>query len=146
MLFRSCDQSGRFDQVSHPAWVHDDLGPRQVREQSTGATGMIKVDVRQENVIDSLGTQTRLAQRSEQKWDCRRSAGIDEGRPAVMHNKVTGIESGAHILSIDRPDTVTNEGDPGDNRAGLRRPVEVVISHRPAEVQCGAFGTHSEGD
>jgi hypothetical protein len=71
--------------------VNDAAGIWQLLHQQAGSTGMIEVNMRQEDEVDVPNVDILLTQAVEKKRDAGVRAGIDKSTPATLHNKVTRI-------------------------------------------------------
>jgi hypothetical protein len=71
--------------------MHDTTRVRQALHQQSGATGMIEMNVRQENVINVTDIQVLLTQTVQQEGDAIVRAGINECTPAILDNEVTRV-------------------------------------------------------
>ena len=62
---------------------------------------MIKMNVRQENVIDVCNVEALLVQRINQQRNTVVCSGIDERGAAALNDQVAGILQGSLILCVD---------------------------------------------
>ena len=77
---------------------------RACRHQVTGAARVIQVNVGHEHIIHVVHRQSLLIQGRQQKWNRMTRPGIDERRPPVLNDQVTGIQVRPHVVGIDRAD------------------------------------------
>ena len=68
--------------------MHHQPGLRKFAHEMPGATGMIKVDVRQDDVIDSAGIEPQFLQGKASVGEGILAAGIDEGDTPVVNDQV----------------------------------------------------------
>jgi len=61
------DQPGRSDHMRDTARMDQQPGVRESAHHAAGAAGVVEVDVRQHDVIDALGAQTKLRQGSQRR-------------------------------------------------------------------------------
>ena len=84
---------------------HDGRGIRQRAHQRASATGVVEMDVREEQVVDGTGLETELRQCREYQRNGRVRAGVHDGRTSARDDDVGRIHLGAHVLGIDRRDS-----------------------------------------
>ena len=82
------DQLGRFGHVPCATWMHHQPGLRKFAHEMPGAAGMIKVDVCQDDVIDSAGIEPQFLQGKASVGEGILAAGIDEGDTPVVNDQV----------------------------------------------------------
>ena len=71
--------------------MYDAARVRQLLHQRAGASGVIEVNVGQEDVVDVLGLEVVLVECVEQQRHAEVGAGIDERGAALRDHQVTGI-------------------------------------------------------
>ena len=82
-------------------------------------TGVVEVDVRRDDPVHGLARETQRLQRAQQPRHREVGAGVDEGRPAVLHQQVGGVEALAVEAGVDDMDAVAQglqvgrQGHPG---------------------------------
>ena len=81
--------------------------------QKPCATGMVKVNMRQQDIVDLIASESFFFQSFEQIRYSVVGAGIHEGRPALIDQQMTGRETGSQIVRINRTDVMRKIADPG---------------------------------
>jgi hypothetical protein len=67
-----------------------------------GATRVVEMDVRQEQVIDLVAREAELVQRRQQRgcgWSRTR---VDESSASLVHHQVAGRKSRSHVSRVDQ--------------------------------------------
>lgn len=84
--------------------MHQDSRARQCRCQSPGATRMIEMHVRENDVVDGIDIQVRIGECGEQIRHRKMRAGIDESGMTFGHDEMARIEARTDILGVDGDD------------------------------------------
>jgi len=71
-----------------------------------GATGMIEMDVREEQPVDIPAIHAKFIESGEHRGNGVGGAAIDEGSPTRIDDEMDGIEEGHQIFGIDGMDAV----------------------------------------
>jgi hypothetical protein len=66
-----------------------------------GATGMIEVYVRQENIFNITNIEVLLFQAIQQEWHAEVCAGVNESGSAVFDNQVTCVKQRSNVVGIN---------------------------------------------
>lgn len=99
------NQFFRVHEMRRTARVHDDFRVRQFFQQGARATGVIKVNVRKQDVIDVLDRDILQLQRVQQRRHGMRGAGVNESGMAVAHDKMAGIKLRLDVAGVYRRDS-----------------------------------------
>ena len=87
----SGNKAFRIHHVRRAARVNDAAGIWQLLHQQAGSTGMIEVNMRQEDEVDVPDVEILLPQAVEKKRDAVVRPGIDKRAPATLYNEVTRV-------------------------------------------------------
>ena len=91
--------------------MDDGNGIGESFHQKPGTTCVIKVDMRQQDIIDLVATDSFFFKSRQQQRHGVVCAGIHESRPALVDHQMTGCETGPQIFRIYRADVVREIDD-----------------------------------
>ncbi len=86
-----------------------DLQRRMLTDEDTRGTGVVEVDVREEEVPDVGQLQTVPGEAILQGGDAGRRPAVEERRPIVRLQQVAGDDSLRLVVEVDRPRAHTND-------------------------------------
>ena len=107
------DQPGRFGHVPRAPRMHNEPCIRKFRHHAARATGMIEMNMGQDDVVDSAVIQPKPAQCGERVWQGIVAAGVNECNPAVLDHQMNRRQNRPHIAGIE-----------GNNSVAVISPVE----------------------
>jgi len=97
----SFDQLCRINHVRCAARVQHSFRVWQMSHELPGATGVIEVYVRQENVVNITNIEVLLFEAIQQKWHAEVCAGVNESSSAAFDNQVTCIKQRSNVVGIN---------------------------------------------
>ena len=107
---RTGDEFLRVGHVRCAARVQHATRVRQRLHQQASASGVIEMDVGQEDVVDVAAIEIVLLQRVEQVRHAVVGAGVDEGRAAVGDHQVAGVCGRSQVQGVDGDNAVACVG------------------------------------
>ena len=136
------DQSCRVCHVQSTARMNNTAGIRQRLHKKSRATGMVEVNVREEDEIDVLSNQIALPQSIDQERHAVIRSSINEGSPAAFNDQVASVLQWPRILGIDSDYAIVKLGRLGvvaDQALFGLRCFETVEAREIFSQKCNVF-------
>lgn len=86
--------------------MHDDARVRQVAQQFAGTTGVIEVDMGQDQPVDMLAQYRLRLEFRRQRRHGMIGADVDEGTMAALDDQVDDVKPGSVKACVDRRDAM----------------------------------------
>ena len=87
--------------------MDDQAGVRKSRHHAASATGMIQVDMGQDDVVNCAVIQPKPSQCSDRVWQCIVAARVNERNPAALDHQMNRRQNRPHIARIEGNDSIT---------------------------------------